>query len=111
MVAPKNMPACCGDNSSHCAIMGYTIMAMVESADTPMTVNKVAFSFCGWLGSAAESANAAEAPQIAVAPPVSMPNKRWKPISLATTTDTEMVTIIKVSTSTIGCQPNAVICS
>ncbi|MNF79894.1 hypothetical protein D3C84_621240 [compost metagenome] len=76
MVAPRNTPATCGDNPSQLAIIGYTIIAMVESAETPMTVNNVARSFCGWLGSAAASANAAEAPQIAVAPPVSMPNKR-----------------------------------
>ncbi|MNI48717.1 hypothetical protein D3C81_1666800 [compost metagenome] len=51
-------------------------MAIVDSAETPITVNNVARSFCGWFGSAAANANAAEAPQIAVAPPVNMPNKR-----------------------------------
>ena len=45
-------------------------MAKVDRAETPITVNKVAFSFWAWLGNAADNANAAEAPQIAVAPPV-----------------------------------------
>ena len=73
---------------------------MVDSAETPITVNNVAFSFCGWLGNATDNAKAAEAPQMAVAPPVSIPNKRWKPMSFATTTDTEIVTTIKVNTKT-----------
>ena len=49
-------------------------MAMVDSAETPITVNNVAFSFCGWFGKATDKASAAEAPQMAVAPPVSIPN-------------------------------------
>ena len=43
---------------------------MVESTDTPTTVNSVARSFSGCAASAADSASAAEAPQIAVAPPL-----------------------------------------
>ena len=42
-------------------------------------------------GSAAASASAAEAPQIAVAPPLSSPNRLWKPISRASSIDTPMV--------------------
>ena len=49
-------------------------MAMVDSADTPITVNSVARSLHGCAGSAEDRASAAEAPQIAVAPPESMPN-------------------------------------
>ncbi|MNE37078.1 hypothetical protein D3C80_1309160 [compost metagenome] len=84
---------------------------MVDSADTPITVNRVARSFCGWLGSAAASASAAEAPQMAVAPPVSMPNRRWKPSALAATTDTLMVTATRITTSATGFQPSPAICS
>ena len=54
-------------------------------------MNSVARSFSGCAGSAAASASAAEAPQIAVAPPVSRPNRRWKPISRAASIDTPMV--------------------
>ncbi|MDT4881218.1 hypothetical protein FQZ97_1170520 [compost metagenome] len=71
----------------------------------------MARSFCGWLGSAAASARAAEAPQIAVAPPVSMPNRRWKPRALAATTETRMVTTTRVTTSATGFQPRPAICS
>ena len=56
-------------------------MATVDSAETPTTVKSVARSFSGCAGSAAASASAAEAPQIAVAPPLSRPNRLWKPIS------------------------------
>ena len=56
MVAPKNTPASVGDKANHSAIIGYTIMAMVDSAETPITVNKVAFSFCGWFGKATDKA-------------------------------------------------------
>ncbi|MCY1185982.1 hypothetical protein D9M73_268090 [compost metagenome] len=83
----------------------------MESAETPITVNSVARSFCGWLGKAAANARAAEAPQIAVAPPVSMPNTRWKPMALAATIETRMVTTTRLTTSTTGFQPSAAICS
>ncbi|MDF2467169.1 MAG: hypothetical protein K0Q43_5404 [Ramlibacter sp.] len=48
-----------------------------------MTVKSVALSFIGWFGRAAASASAAEAPQIAVAPPVSRPNSPRNPSSRA----------------------------
>ncbi|MCY1177158.1 hypothetical protein D9M73_174550 [compost metagenome] len=76
-----------------------------------MTVNSVARSFFSWLGSAAARARAAEAPQIAVAPPVSRPNKVLKPIARAATMDTRIVTTTSVTTITTGCQPRATICS
>src|SRR4030095_6648666 len=54
------------------------IIAKVESVDTPMIVNSVLRSFCGSGGRAAEIAAAADAPQIAVAPPVSRPHPASK---------------------------------
>ena len=71
-------------------------------------MNSVARSFSGWPGSAAASASAAEAPQIAVAPPVSRPNKPRKPNSRATTIDTDIVTVTETTTSSSGCQPMAI---
>ncbi|MCY1197889.1 hypothetical protein D9M72_92580 [compost metagenome] len=85
-------------------------MAKVDRAETPITVNKVAFSFWAWLGNAADNANAAEAPQIAVAPPVNIPKSRLKPSTLAETIETEIVTATSVITKATGCQPKAVIC-
>ena len=86
-------------------------MAMVDSAETPITVNSVALSLAGCDGSAAESASAAEAPQIAVAPPLSRPYIVLKPIIRATAIDTRMVITTEPTTSRTGCQPRADICS
>ncbi|MCY1411082.1 hypothetical protein D9M71_264640 [compost metagenome] len=72
-------------------------------------MNSVAFSFCPWLGSAADSASAAEAPQIAVAPPESRPNSLLKPMARAATIDTRMVTLTSTTTIATGCQPRAAI--
>ncbi|MCY1409540.1 hypothetical protein D9M71_248910 [compost metagenome] len=83
----------------------------MDSADTPITVNRVARSFCGWLGRAAARASAAEAPQIAVAPPVSMPKMRLKPKTLAATTETAMVATTTITTNATGFQPSVAICS
>ncbi|MCY1364381.1 hypothetical protein D9M69_511810 [compost metagenome] len=83
----------------------------VDSADTPTTVNSVARSFSGCGGSAAASASAAEAPQIAVAPPLSRPNSTLKPISRATTIDTPMVSASDTATSSTGRQPSATTCA
>ncbi|MNF95386.1 hypothetical protein D3C84_781340 [compost metagenome] len=44
MVAPRNTPACSGSRPSARAITGYTIIARVDNADTPITVNSVARS-------------------------------------------------------------------
>ena len=46
---------------------------------------------------------------MAVAPPVSMPNSRWNPISLAATTERLMVTTTRVTTSSTGIQPSSAI--
>ena len=78
-------------------------MAMVDSAETPITVNNVARSLPGWAGSAAESANAAEAPQMAVAPPLSSPNSTLKPIALATAMEIRIVIATEPTTSATGC--------
>ncbi|MCY1466211.1 hypothetical protein D9M71_844770 [compost metagenome] len=40
-----------------------------------------------------------------------MPNRRWKPRALAATTETLMVTTTRITTSAIGFQPSAAICS
>ncbi|MNE38589.1 hypothetical protein D3C80_1324930 [compost metagenome] len=63
------------------------------------------------MGSAAARANAAEAPQMAVAPPVSMPKRRLKPKSLAARTETAMVTTTTITTKATGFQPRVAICS
>ena len=93
------------------ARIGYTIIVRVDSAEMPTTVNKVARSFSGWGGSAAASASAADAPQIAVAPPLSRPNRMLKPISRATTIDAPIVSVTDSTTSNTGCQPSAATCA
>ena len=72
-------------------------------------MNSVARSFIGWFGSAAASAIAADAPQIAVAPPLSRPNKVWKPSSRAASIDTAIVSATVSTTIAIGCQPSSAI--
>jgi hypothetical protein len=72
-------------------------------------VKSVARSFNGWAGSAAARASAAEAPQIAVAPPLSRPNSDWKPISLASSIDTLIVRTTETTTIPTGPQPSSAI--
>ncbi|MOA43459.1 hypothetical protein D3C78_1656200 [compost metagenome] len=48
---------------------------------------------------------------MAVAPPVSMPNSREKPRNFAAITEAAMVNTTRITTSTIGFQPSAAICS
>ncbi|MNC30191.1 hypothetical protein D3C75_784680 [compost metagenome] len=48
---------------------------------------------------------------MAVAPPVSMPNSRENPSTLATTTETRMVTTTRVTTRATGFQPRLAIWS
>ena len=52
-----------------------------------MTVNSVARSLPGCAGKAAARASAADAPQIAVAPPDNRPNSTLKPMARATSID------------------------
>ena len=54
-------------------------MAMVESVVTPTTVRMRLRSLCWSRGITAERARAAEAPQMATAPPVSSPRSRSRP--------------------------------
>jgi hypothetical protein len=84
-------------------------MVTVDRHETPTIVKSVARSFKGWLGSDADSAKAAEAPQIAVAPPVNKPNLPRKPRSRAAIIATEIVRATETTTSRIGCQPSAAI--
>ncbi len=60
---------------SDATTIGYAIIAMVESAVTPITAKLVSRSLFAWRGSTAAMASAAEAPQIATAPPVSTPKR------------------------------------
>src|SRR4029453_8794035 len=83
------------------------IIATVDSVETPMMVKPVARSFLGSAGSAAEIAAAADAPQIAVAPPDSSPNSALKPIAFAAQIEARMVSVTTATTSTAGCQPIA----
>src|SRR4249920_2607418 len=82
-------------------------MASVDRVETPMMVKLVARSFFGSAGNAAEIAAAAEAPQIAVAPPDSRPNSGLKPIALAAQIEARIVNATTAMTSTTGCQPSA----
>ncbi len=73
-------------------------------------MNSVARSLPGCAGKAAASANAAEAPQMAVAPPVSRPNKGWKPSARAASIDTAIVMATETTTSATGCHPSVATC-
>src|SRR5918994_2955096 len=81
-------------------------MATVERIETPTTVNRVAYSFRGWLGRAAEMAIAAEAPQIAVAPPDRTPKRGSNPIHRAASVDAPIVNATAPTTSRSGLQPS-----
>ena len=74
-----------------------------------MTVNVVAFSLPGCAGSAADNASAAEAPQMAVAPPVRKPNSLLKPSNRAAAVETRIVTITDATTASSGAQLNCAI--
>ncbi len=87
----------------------FAEVAPTTAAPPPPRPESVARSFIGWFGSAAASAIAAEAPQIAVAPPLSRPNRVWKPISRAASIDTPIVSATVSTTIAIGCQPRSAI--
>ena len=72
-------------------------------------MNSVARSFERMRGQRRDSARAAEAPQIAVAPPVSRPNILWKPSSRAAASSTAIVRATETTTISTGCQPSAAI--
>ncbi len=72
-------------------------------------MKSVARSFSGCAGSAAARASAADAPQIAVAPPLSSPNSDWNPISRASSIETPIVSTTETMTIPTGPQPSAVI--
>src|SRR4030095_33399 len=80
-------------------------MTRVDRVDTPTTVNRVADSFLGCGGRAADIAIAADAPQMAVAPPDRTPKRRLKPNKRATGTDTRIVSDTAAITSSTGPQP------
>ena len=70
---------------------GYRIMAIVESAVTPATVKTSSRSESRRAAAPMAIAIAAEAPQIAVAPPVSTPKRRDCPKTRAATMPKAMV--------------------
>ncbi len=82
-------------------------MASVDSTLTPITVKLSAFSRWGCGGMAAASASAADAPQIAVAPPESRPKVLRKPSMRATPIEIRMVSATETTTPATGCQPSA----
>jgi len=86
-------------------------MASVESRETRITVKQVARSFCGWAGRAADRARAADAPQMAVAPPLRRPKRGLKPNSLASPIETAMVRTRAAAAMAIGSQPRPTIWS
>ncbi len=92
------------------ASMGYSTMARVDSALTPMTVKSVARSFMGSAGKTVEIAMAADAPQIATEPPVSTPKEGLNPAMRANSKPTAMVAATDPTTSKTGNQPRAAIC-
>ena len=76
MVAPMNTPARVASSPSQLVSAGYSTIAAVDSVVTPMTTRVVRFSWPSRCGSTLAMASAAEAPQIAVAPPASRPRSR-----------------------------------
>src|SRR5690349_3734182 len=81
-------------------------MDTVDRTLTPITVKLVARSRFGWGGIAAASASAADAPQIAVAPPERRPNWLDRPSRRAATIDTAIVIPTEATMPATGCQPS-----
>ena len=79
------------------------------SAVTPITVNTVSRSWFSPLGKTEEIASAAEAPQIATAPAVRMPNGRLIPATRAPTTPNRMVSVTAAITMITGVGPSFMI--
>ena len=75
-----------------------------------MTVNRVSRSEFSVFGSTEEIARAADAPQIATAPPVRMPKSHLRPNSRASSRPAPMVIATHATTSMMGPVPSAKIC-
>ncbi len=84
-------------------------MAIVLNAVTPITVKTVSRSWFSPFGSTDEIASAAEAPQIATAPAVKIPNGRLRPMMRAASTPNRMVRITAPITVTTGAAPSFMI--
>ena len=74
-----------------------------------MTVNTVSRSWCSLLGRTEEMASAADAPQIATAPAVKIPNGRPSPAARAPTIPNRMVSVTAETTMTTGMGPSFMI--
>src|SRR4029453_16146697 len=80
-------------------------MTRVDSVDTPTTVNRVADSFLGCGGRAADIAIAADAPQMAVAPPDRIPKRGSKQNQQATGRATGILSETAAITTSTAPQP------
>nr|WP_206673077.1 hypothetical protein [Sneathiella chungangensis] len=89
--------------------MGYRIIANVLRAVTAMTVKIVSLSLLFDFGNTAEIAKAAEAPQMATAPPVKVPKRRRRPRSLERRIPTRMVAPTPLIINPTGAQPRETI--
>ena len=105
------MPDCWASRPAIPTITGYAIIAAVDSTVTPATVKISSRSDFSSRGSTAAIAIAAEAPQMAVAPPVRMPRRRDKPSSRAATMPNAIVTAIAATIMPPWYHPSAPICS
>ncbi len=86
-------------------------MARVDRLVTATTVNRMSLSRRCRRGSTAAMASAADAPQIATAPPVSMPKLQWRPVSRATSRPKPIVAATQQTTTRIVLGPSAPIWS
>ena len=86
-------------------------MASVDSVVTPTTVRVVSRSRCLCLGKTLETARAAEAPQMAVAQPMSKPRLRSIFKTLASSKARPMVAPTATNKAITVCQPRVTTCS
>ncbi|MNL09277.1 hypothetical protein D3C87_1300320 [compost metagenome] len=86
-------------------------MATVERPVTLTTVSKVSRSLFSCLGSTAEIARAADAPQMATAPPVNTPKSARTPNRRALSQPTTMVAVTANTAASTVSQPSEPICS
>lgn len=86
-------------------------MATVDSVVTPTTVRMVLRSLVSFFGITADSASAAEAPQIATAPPVSRPRSRCRPSARASSPPAQITSPTAASTVSTGPSPRSPTCS
>ena len=93
------------------ANIGYRIIASVDSAVTLTTVRMVSRSLFSSRGKTEAIASAAEAPQIATAPPESTPNKEVRPRRRASNMPNTIVVATPTMTVATGQSPSEAICT